>query len=313
MQVTRLVAVVLAFIFVSSTTDSLTAQTITHVPLYTFHGDSAGDWFGHWASGAGDLNGDGRADLVVGAFRDDNNGINSGSVRVFSGSDGSVLLNVNGDSAGDGFGRSVNSAGDVNGDRTPDLIVGAHGDDNNGTGSGSIRVLSGSDGSVLHDFDGDDAGDEFGRSVSGAGDVNGDGFADLIVGAWFANDSGSARVLSGIDGSVLYNFDGDNAGDTFGVSVRGAGDVNGDGIDDLIVGARRGGANDGGYVRVFVSHISPCLLGDVDLSGTVDFLDIQPFIAVLSGRTNQCEADCDQSGIVDFLDIQPFIEILSSP
>ena len=275
--------------------------------LYTFiNGDGFEDWFGISVSSAGDVNGDGFADLIVGAPLDDNgeiNGFGNGSASVFSGIDGSVLYKYNIDGDGGNFGDSVSGAGDVNGDGIPDLIVGAWRDDNNGSAS----VFSGSDGSVLYTFNGDSTHELFGLSVSGAGDVNGDGRADLIVGG-----SNSARVLSGSDGSVLYNFDGDSAGDNYGFSVSGAGDLNGDGIDDFIVGARFGGANDGGYARVFVSQITPnCLLGDMDLSGTIDFLDIQPFIAVLSGGTNQCEADCDQSGMVDFLDIQPFIAILS--
>ena len=125
---------------------------------------------------------------------------------------------------------------------------------------GSARVLSGLDGTTLYTFDGDSAFDFFGFSVSGAGDVNGDGLADLIVGA-FRDDnngsfSGSARVLSGLDGTTLYTFDGDSANDNFGVSVSGAGDVNGDGLDDFIIGAQNGGANGGGYARVFVSQIT---------------------------------------------------------
>jgi len=193
------------------------AQTITHVPLFTFQGDSVGDWFGISVSGAGDVNGDGFADLVVGARFDNNNGIDSGSARVFSGVDGTVLYTFNGDSSGDELGRSVSGAGDVNGDGFDDLIAGAHGDGNNGSISGSARVISGSDGSILYNFDGDSEFDFFGWSVSGAGDVNGDGFADLIVGAWGdvnnAALTGSARILSGFDGSVLYKFSGDSNGD----------------------------------------------------------------------------------------------------
>ena len=167
----------------------------------------------------------------------------------------------------------------------------------------------------LYTFDGDSALDFFGSASSGAGDVNGDGFADLIVGAGQddnnGSNSGSARVFSGVDGSVLYTFVGDSAEDRFGTSVSGAGDVNGDGVDDFIVGAQTGGANGGGYARVFVSQIT--ILGDVNMDGAVDFFDIQPFIDILSAQAFQLEADIDGNGVVDFFDIQPFIDILSGP
>ena len=321
--------------------------------LYAFNGDSAGEFFGLTVSGAGDVNGDGFADLIAGSrsarvfsgadgsvlqtFDDDDsitsvsgagdvngdgfadlivgapgNSPSTGRARVFSGADGSVLYTFNGDSAGDRFGNSVSGAGDVNGDGFADLIVGTELDDNNGNFSGSARVFSGADGSVLYIFNGS-AGDTFGSSVSGAGDVNGDGFADLIVGA--LGDSlnrGSARVLSGADGSDLLNFDGDSADDRFGSSVSCAGDVNGDGLADFIVGAEFGGANDGGYARVFVSQTPPTLKGDVDLDGDVDFADIGAFIAVLQSGVFQAEADCDCSTVVDFADIPAFIAILQS-
>ncbi len=219
---------------------------------YTFDGTSAGDAFGQSVSSAGDVNGDGFDDVVVGARGDDSNGSNSGSVEVFSGVNGSVLYTFNGDSANDLFGYAVSGAGDVNGDGFDDVIVGAFGDDNNGNSSGSARVFSGVDGSVLYTFNGDSANDWFGWSVSGAGDVNGDGFSDVIVGAKFddnnGDNSGSARVFSGVDGSVLYTFNGDFASEFLGHSVSGAGDVNGDGFDDLVVGAPGGSS---GSARLF--------------------------------------------------------------
>ena len=336
--------------------------------LHIFNGDDESDGFGGSVGGAGDVNGDGRADLIVGATGDDNNGDASGSARVLSGIDGSVLYNFNGDNENDFFGNSVSGAGDVNGDGTPDMIVGARLDDNNGSGSGSARVFSGIDGSVLYNFDGDNEGDRFGTSVSGAGDVNADGFADLIVGApsvSSSNGRGYARVLSGSDGSVLYNFNGgsgdlfgisvsgagdvnadgfadlivgaihdDNNGinsgnvrilsgidgralysfngnefDNFGRSVSGAGDVNGDGIDDFVAGARGGGANDGGFARVFVSKIT--LLGDVNLDGAVSVSDIADFISILAAGSFLAEADVNEDGVVSFVDIAPFIAILA--
>ena len=336
--------------------------------LFNFDGDGDFHRFGSSVSGAGDVNGDGRADLIVGGNGNSTNGANSGSARVLSGSDGSVLYSFEGESRGQQFGTSVSGvgdvngdgvddfavaaerggytrvlsgsdgsdlyrfsggdsvsgAGDVNGDGRADLIIGANNDDIFATledgfaiyyNGGRARVLSGSDGSVLHNFEGDSQGEHFGGSVSGAGDVNGDGTPDLIVGAPAEfNDGvwrGSARVLSGSDGSVLYNFVGDSALDSFGRSVSGAGDVNGDGIDDFIIGSLRGGANDSGYARVFVSQISP-LLGDCNRDGVVDFLDIVPWMTIVSRGNYVAEADVNEDGIVDFRDIRPFVLILSS-
>ena len=233
--------------------------------LYTFDGDSGFDLFGFAVSGAGDVNGDGIPDLIVGAFRDDNTGGSSGSARVFSGLDGSILYTFDGDFFGDFLGYSVSGAGDVNGDGFDDLIVGAYNAAINGTESGYARVYSGVNGSVLHTFNASSRGDWFGYSVSGAGDVNADGFADLMVGAprdepraidiggAKATDRGSATVYSGVDGSVLRTFFGRSDYDHFGFSVSGVGDVNQDGCDDLIVGAWGNDSNGSaaGSARVF--------------------------------------------------------------
>ena len=119
-------------------------------------------------------------------------------------------------------------------------------------------------------------------------------------------------MLSGSDGSVLYDFVGDSAGDGFGTSVSGAGDVNGDGLADFIAGSG-GGTNDG-FARVFVSQTTepPVLKGDVNLDGILDFADIPPFIAVLQSGVFQADADIDCNLAVDFDDIPPFILILTA-
>ena len=282
--------------------------------LYNFFGGSRNGGFGFSVSGAGDVNGDGFADLIVGAALENNNGLSSGSARVFSGVDGSVLYIFDGDVAFQLFGEKVSGAGDVNGDGYADLIVGARNTDTNGTQSGRARVFSGIDGGVLYTFDGDVAFDNLGFSVSGAGDVNDDGFDDLIVGLrgpLVDPTRGSARVFSGSDGSILYNFEGDSSADAFGDSVSGAGDVNGDGVADFIVGADFGGANNGGYARVFVSQITPLLLGDCNQDGEVNFEDIPAFITILQAGAFLAEADVNQDDEVTFSDIPAFIAILA--
>ena len=209
--------------------------------LHVVYGDSPEDWFGYSVSGAGDVDCDGFADLIVGAWGSSNFGTESGMARVFSGMDGSTLYTFQGDLAGDLMGSSVSAAGDVDRDGHGDVIVGAPGDDSIVGSSGSAWVYSGLDGSVLYTFNGDDPGDVFGVAVSGAGDFNGDGFADLIVGARGddnnGTDSGSTRVFSGVDGSILYTLDGGSPNDYFGASVSSAGDANADGFADVIVGA----------------------------------------------------------------------------
>ena len=155
--------------------------------------------------------------MIAGATGDDNNGFTSGSARVFSGNDGSILYTFNGDSGGDSFGGSVSGLGDINNDGYDDLIVGATGDSNTGAASGSARVFSGANGSILFTLNGDSSIDLLGGSVSGAGDINDDGYDDLIVGAIGDDNngdrSGSARVVSGKD--IVTDTDGDGVLDFF--------------------------------------------------------------------------------------------------
>jgi len=197
------------------------------------------------------------------------------SVIELSSLNGTTGFQISGEAAYDSSGRSVSCAGDVNGDGFADLIIGANGADPNGVSSGASYVvfgkasgfaanldLSSLDGSTGFQINGEAVADYSGFSVSGAGDVNGDGFADLIIGAYRAdpngNYSGASYVvfgkasgfaanlnLSSLNGSTGFQINGEAVNDYSGRSVSGAGDVNGDGFADLIVGAS--GANPNGY------------------------------------------------------------------
>lgn len=205
--------------------------------LHTYWGDVVDERLGWSVSGAGDLNQDGIPDFLIGAPGDTDNGVSSGSVRAFSGFDGSLLYLIPGASPHWHLGRSVAGAGDANQDGFADFAAGAP---NAGAQwQGTLRVYSGFDGSVLHEFVGDGQKEYLGRSLAEAGDVNSDGFDDLIAGAPGSGSSslgGYARVYSGLDGTVLHTLATGTDG-YFAGSVHAAGDPDGDGYDDVIVGA----------------------------------------------------------------------------
>ena len=263
-------------------------------------GVSSGDHFGQSVAGIGDVDADGYADFVVGAPDADPNGrANAGQVRVYSGLDGGLLLTLNGTGNGDRLGSSVAGVGDVDADGVPDFIAGAPEADPNGlANAGSAVVISGATGALLFRFDGGAASDQFGKSVAGAGDADADGTPDFIVGAWWADPggvslAGSAYVYSGATGAQLHRFDGVNLGDTFAGAVAGVGDIDGDGRDDLMVGAHNadpGGAFSAGSAYVYSGAtggqlfrldgaladdwfgISVGAAGDIDADGVPDLI-----------------------------------------
>jgi hypothetical protein len=249
---------------------------------FRLDGTAAEDRSGVSVASAGDVNGDGFADVIVGARNADPNGPYSGSSYVVFGKasafapiinlstlNGTNGFRLDGVAAFDYSGRSVASAGDVNGDGFADVVIGAYGASPNGDRSGSSYVVFGKaagfaaalnlstiNGSKGFRLDGAAAFDLSGRSVASAGDVNGDGFADVIVGAIGADphgsDSGSSYVvfgkasafaasidLSSVNGSNGFRLDGVAAVDQSGDSVSSAGDVDGDGFGDVFIGTFR--------------------------------------------------------------------------
>jgi len=227
--------------------------------------DQFSSLLGTSVSTAGDVNGDGFSDVIVGSDWFTNGQIYEGAAFVFLGSpsgivgsnpsDAAVMLESNQDGAL--LGRSVSTAGDVNGDGFADVIAGAPEYDNGGGEEGAAFVFHGSAlglvGSSPADahasLESDQISAGLGSSASTAGDVNGDGFSDVIVGAsTYDNgeaDEGAAFVFlgsaSGLVGSNPLNADtmleSDQADANLGTVVSTAGDVNGDGYSDVIVGA----------------------------------------------------------------------------
>jgi len=195
----------------------------------------------------GDVNGDGRADIVVGAEQEHVGGKNQGRAYVFSGANGSLLfaLDTPNPQPHAGFGVSL-AVGDVNGDGLGEIVVGANGEQVGAdAGPGRAYVFSGASGTHLLTLDtpNPQAGANFGGSVA-VGDVNGDGMGEIVVGAMGEDvganvrQGGRAYVFSGLSGSVLLTLTAPNPQSYgwFG-SVVATGDVNGDSKADVAVGA----------------------------------------------------------------------------
>ncbi|MDH3786111.1 MAG: VCBS repeat-containing protein, partial [Acidobacteriota bacterium] len=228
------------------------------------------DQLGRSVSGAGDVNGDGFADVIVGAYLVDGVGPQSGRALVYHGNPSGLSAmadwSADGDRAEGLFGYSVSGLGDINGDGYDDVAVGAAFHDNGESDEGRVFVYHGSPTGLAAipawDAEGDQIDALFGAAVAGAGDVNGDGYADLLIGAVLHDemfeDEGRALVYHGsADGLSLvadWTADGAQAEALLGRSVAGAGDINGDGYDDVVVGLPRydDGQFDEGQARLYL-------------------------------------------------------------
>ncbi len=245
-------------------------SSLNSVPDVTIDGEPVGSSFGFSVSSTGDINGDGYEDVIAGAYA---HNTFTGKVYIYLG--GSSMNNISdgsitGEGTGNSYGRSVSSAGDINGDGYDDILVSANGYNVN---SGRVYLYDYyMKGEITHEsaMTGEAINNSFGVSVSAAGDVNGDGYADVIVGAnGYSTNTGRAYIYYGgpsMDITADVTMTGEAVSNEFGNSVSTAGDVNGDGYSDVVIGAY-GYSSSTGKAYIYFGGSAMNNVADVILTG----------------------------------------------
>lgn len=236
-----------AFIFHGSPTG------ISTTIMRQLEGNQLNAQFGFSVAGASDVNGDGFSDVIVGAFLYDAGLADEGAAFVYHGSNTGIAVvassQLEGNQLNAQFGSSVASAGDVNGDGYGDVIAGATFFDNGHTDEGAAFVYHGSaagvNTTIMTQLEGNQLNAFLGNSVASGGDVNGDGYSDIVIGAWQydngSTDEGVVFVYHGSAGGIITSIAAqleiNQVSAYFGYTVASAGDINGDGFSDVIIGA----------------------------------------------------------------------------
>ncbi|MBI3817272.1 MAG: FG-GAP repeat protein [Planctomycetes bacterium] len=289
--------------------------------IYTLASVINNEAFGYSVDGASDLNNDGWNDLLIGAPKSSQYGLNAGYATAYSGKTGFYLWIAHDSIVGDQYGFSVAGLGaDVNGDGRDDVAVGAPFHYSNGGSGGRVDVLSGANGNVIYTINGGGGGDEFGYSVAAAGDINLDGKTDVLAGAPYKSTlaalNGAVYAISGANGSILQTFTGPVLYDILGLSVASVGDIDNDGRPDYAAGGSQqyfGSILGNGVVEVISAASNVQLyriagnnsgdgsgiaiggLGDVNNNGTNDI--------IIGGPTSKSGGT--GSGVFQVYDLKP--------
>jgi len=224
--------------------------------LLELRGEAEEDHFGACVGTVGDVDADGWPDLGVGAPQADIGFLGCGSAYVFSGRDGSRLYRFTGDGRGYEMGTAVANIGDVDGDGHADVFFSEAENKVFGDDAGSVKLYSGRTGALLVQLYGTAPYEYFGETI-GAGDFDADGVPDLVVGAFLADtgapNGGAIYVYSGVDFQRIFAGYGQWTSAELGRSVDFAGDIDGDGIGDIVAGIQKlsTGGPDAGGVRAY--------------------------------------------------------------
>jgi hypothetical protein len=201
--------------------------------IRTHYGTSDMDLLGLCVVNLGDLNHDGVEDYAIGSPGWRNA---AGRADIFSGADGNLLFGFGGSGWASLTGLSIANAGDVDNDGTDDVIIGAPSKLYGLDALGAVYVLSGATGETIHEITGVFSNAGFGWVVAGAGDVDGDGYDDVAIATPFV-EMGLVEIFSGLGGGALRMISIGTEPVQFGRAMANIGDVNGDGFDEIVIGA----------------------------------------------------------------------------